>query len=99
MQHNAAAVQKTRPVVEVKGGNRSASEALDFDFFWLNVHEWRRSLAIANLLEDLPEDLLVLNPAGRTTGTFAGIENRRVIGECQPEPLPVEIVERLDEGR
>jgi hypothetical protein len=96
-QNECPAIYETRPVVEVKRYNRHVTKHLHLKFSRLDIHVRSVCSPGPDLRKDMFEVLLYFNPSVRAVRNLSGIEDRRIIGECIPKLLPIQIVKRGDE--
>ncbi len=97
VQHDHAPVQKAGFVIKMEGCDCHVSEALEVEIGRPQVHVGRLGPISANLGKHLLEVCLDLGVSLCATGKAAWIEDGGIIGKETAEPVPVEIVECLDE--
>ena len=99
LQNDGAPVQKSWPVIEMKGRDRDVPRNLDFKVNEMQVHVWTLRSSSANALEDLLKCLLKFLASVGAMGRISRKEDRSVICKKTSKLVPVEVVECRDEVR
>lgn len=96
-QNDGAPVQKSRPVIEMKGRDSDVSRDLNLKVHGMQVHVWTLGSSSANALEDLLKCSLKFPASVGAMGRISWKEDRRVICKKGSKLVPIEVVECHDE--